>query len=154
MILSSETGSGKSTQVRSGIQIACTQPRRLAATELASRIADEMGVVLGEEVGYQIGGVSMINKNKQKKTRLAYMTEGVLLCQLGMDRQSDLYPYEARTRRKIEISLHDTRRQTRLYFSSKFDSIYVCAMCDSDFPLGNAYYNSSTQLVLLSMLFP
>ncbi|KAK4065451.1 hypothetical protein Trihar35433_7571 [Trichoderma harzianum] len=56
MILSSETGSGKSTQVGSGIQIACTQPRRLAATELASRVADEMGVVLGEEVGYQIGG--------------------------------------------------------------------------------------------------
>lgn len=124
MILSSETGSGKSTQVRSGIQIACTQPRRLAATELASRVADEMGVVLGEEVGYQIGGVSMVNKNKQKKTRLAYMTEGVLLRKLSMDRQSDLHPYEARKRRRIKISLHDSRRQTRLYFSSIFDFIF------------------------------
>ncbi|KAL5090446.1 hypothetical protein Trisim1_004346 [Trichoderma cf. simile WF8] len=61
MILSSETGSGKSTQVpqllvcdeyESGLQITCTQPRRLAATELASRVADEMGVAPGEEVGY------------------------------------------------------------------------------------------------------
>lgn len=109
--------------IGSELQIACTQPRRLAATELASRVADEMGVVLGEEVGYQIGGVSMINKNKQKKTRLAYMTEGVLLRQLSMDRQTLLHHYEARTRRKIKISSHDSRRQTKSYFSSKLDSI-------------------------------
>ncbi|KAL5082924.1 hypothetical protein Trisim1_002519 [Trichoderma cf. simile WF8] len=82
-----------------------------------------MGVVLGEEVGYQIGSVSMINKNKQKKTRLAYMTEGVLLRQLSMDRQTLLHHYEARTRRKINISSHDSRRQTKSYFSSKRDSI-------------------------------
>ncbi|KAF3066985.1 Pre-mRNA-splicing factor ATP-dependent RNA helicase [Trichoderma lentiforme] len=99
--------------IGSGLQVACTQPHRLAATELASRVADEMGVVLGEEVGYQIGGVSMINKNKQKKTRLAYMTEGVLLRQLSMDRQTVLHHYEARTRRKIKISLHDSRRQIK-----------------------------------------
>ncbi|KAM0259567.1 hypothetical protein ACHAQJ_003293 [Trichoderma viride] len=100
MILSSETGSGKSTQVpqllvydeyETGLQIACTQPRRLAATELASRVADEMGVILGEEVGYQIRGDNMINKNKQKKTRLAYMTEGVLLRQLSLDKDLTAY---------------------------------------------------------------
>ncbi|EQL01269.1 hypothetical protein G6O67_000815 [Ophiocordyceps sinensis] len=68
MILSSETGFG-STQVpqllvydeyASGLQIACPQPRRLAARELASRVADEMGVVLGEEVGYKIRGEQMV----------------------------------------------------------------------------------------------
>ncbi|QYT06140.1 Pre-mRNA splicing factor ATP-dependent RNA helicase PRP43 [Trichoderma simmonsii] len=128
MILSSETGSGKSTQVGSGIQIACTQPCRLAATELASRVADEMGVVLGEEVGYQIGGVSMVNKNKQKKTRLAYMTEGVLLRKLSMDRQSDLHPYEARKRRRIK-SLYMTAGgrpdYTSLAYLTLFSSSHV-----------------------------
>ncbi|GKT66321.1 pre-mRNA splicing factor ATP-dependent RNA helicase PRP43 [Colletotrichum tofieldiae] len=99
MILSSETGSGKSTQVpqllvydeyASGLQIVCTQPRRLAATELTSRVADEMGVILGEEVGYKIRGDQMVNKNK-KKTRLTYLTEGVLLRQLSSDKNLSAY---------------------------------------------------------------
>lgn len=60
MVLSSETGSGKSTQVtplllydeyESGLRVACTQPRRLAATQLAKRVAKELEVTLGEEVG-------------------------------------------------------------------------------------------------------
>ncbi|KDN62326.1 putative pre-mRNA-splicing factor ATP-dependent RNA helicase prp43 [Colletotrichum sublineola] len=99
IILTSETGLGKSTQVlqllvydeyASGLQIGCTQPRRLAATELASRVADEMGVILGEEVGYNIRGDQMVNKNK-KKTRLTYLTEGVLLRQLISDRNLSAY---------------------------------------------------------------
>ncbi|KAK1966667.1 P-loop containing nucleoside triphosphate hydrolase protein [Colletotrichum sublineola] len=90
---------GNSTQVlqllvydeyASGLQIGCTQPRRLAATELASRVADEMGVILGEEVGYNIRGDQMVNKNK-KKTRLTYLTEGVLLRQLISDRNLSAY---------------------------------------------------------------
>ncbi|TQN69813.1 Pre-mRNA-splicing factor ATP-dependent RNA helicase PRP43, partial [Colletotrichum shisoi] len=98
-VLSSETGSGKSTQVpqllvydeqASGLQIACTQPRRLAATGLAGRVAQEMGVVLGEEVGYKIRGDYMVDKNS-KKTRLTYMTEGVLLNEMIRDR--DLLTY-------------------------------------------------------------
>lgn len=80
VILSSETSTGKSTQVpqllvydeyESGLQIACTQPRRLATMELASRVADEMGVVLGEEVGYKIRNDHKFNK---QTTRLTYMT--------------------------------------------------------------------------------
>ncbi|GKT97713.1 LOW QUALITY PROTEIN: pre-mRNA splicing factor ATP-dependent RNA helicase PRP43 [Colletotrichum tofieldiae] len=74
----------------SGLQIVCTQPRRLAATELASRVADEMGVILGEEVGYKIRGDQMVNKNK-KKTRLTYLTEGVLLRQLSSDKNLSAY---------------------------------------------------------------
>lgn len=100
MILSGDTGIGKSTQIPqllvydeygSELRIACTQPRRLAATELASRVADEMGVVLGQEVGYQIRGDYMIDKHKPKKTRLAYMTEGILLRQLSLDRNLTAY---------------------------------------------------------------
>lgn len=99
IVILSETGTGKSTQVpqlliydeySSGLPIACTQPRRLAATQLAGRVAKEMGVVLGEEVGYKIRGERMADKN-QKKTRLVYLTEGVLLQQLISDRNLSEY---------------------------------------------------------------
>lgn len=63
-ILVGETGSGKTTQIgqfiaeagyaQNGKQIACTQPRRVAAMSVARRVAEEMDVVLGEEVGYSI----------------------------------------------------------------------------------------------------
>ncbi|OMO65287.1 putative ATP-dependent RNA helicase DHX35 protein [Corchorus olitorius] len=61
-IVVGETGSGKTTQIPQylkeagwadgGRVIACTQPRRLAVQAVASRVAEEMGVKLGEEVGY------------------------------------------------------------------------------------------------------
>ncbi|KAG2396001.1 pre-mRNA-splicing factor ATP-dependent RNA helicase [Vigna angularis] len=63
-IIVGETGSGKTTQIpqylkeagwaTGGRLIACTQPRRLAVQAVASRVAEEMGVKLGEEVGYTI----------------------------------------------------------------------------------------------------
>ena len=60
IIISGETGSGKSTQIpkmclESGRgnrgQIACTQPRRVAAITIAQRIAEELGEVVGRTVG-------------------------------------------------------------------------------------------------------
>ena len=63
-ILVGETGSGKTTQICQFIAeagytqnnklVACTQPRRVAAMSVARRVAEEMDVVLGEEVGYSI----------------------------------------------------------------------------------------------------
>jgi pre-mRNA-splicing factor ATP-dependent RNA helicase DHX15/PRP43 len=66
IVIEGETGSGKTTQipqflVHAGFgrmagdkQICCTQPRRVAAMSIAQRVADEMDVVLGDEVGYTI----------------------------------------------------------------------------------------------------
>ncbi|KAI1303140.1 Pre-mRNA-splicing factor ATP-dependent RNA helicase DHX15 [Halotydeus destructor] len=87
MVLVGETGSGKTTQIpqwcveycrnRSSakIGVACTQPRRVAAMSVASRVADEMDVVLGQEVGYAI----RFEDCSGPKTVLKYMTDGMLL---------------------------------------------------------------------------
>jgi ATP-dependent helicase HrpB len=92
LILSAPTGSGKSTQVpqmllRHGLlgdgQVVILQPRRLAARLLATRVAQELGVRLGEEVGYQI----RFENCTSAKTRIRFVTEGVLLRQLIDDPQ-------------------------------------------------------------------
>ena len=55
--------------------IGCTQPRRVAAMSVASRVAEEMGVKLGHEVGYSI----RFEDNTSDSTVIKYMTDGMLL---------------------------------------------------------------------------
>src|SRR3954470_20452197 len=90
LILSAPTGSGKSTQVpqmllrhdllRDG-QVVVLQPRRLATRLLATRVAEELGVQLGQEVGYQIRFENVTSP----KTKIRFVTEGVLLRQMIED---------------------------------------------------------------------
>ncbi|CCH61799.1 hypothetical protein TBLA_0F02600 [Henningerozyma blattae CBS 6284] len=86
MVFVGETGSGKTTQIPQFVlfdemphlentQIACTQPRRVAAMSVAQRVAEEMDVKLGEEVGYSI----RFENKTSNKTILKYMTDGMLL---------------------------------------------------------------------------
>ncbi|CAN1794690.1 Probable pre-mRNA-splicing factor ATP-dependent RNA helicase DEAH4, partial [Linum perenne] len=84
VVVIGETGSGKSTQLsqmlhrhgysKTGI-IGVTQPRRVAAVSVARRVAQEMGVKLGEEVGYAI----RFEDRTSDLTRIKYLTDGVLL---------------------------------------------------------------------------
>ncbi|GAB4840580.1 hypothetical protein Ancab_021349 [Ancistrocladus abbreviatus] len=84
VVIIGETGSGKSTQLsqmlhrsgytKSGI-IGITQPRRVAAVAVARRVAQELGVRLGEEVGYAI----RFEDRTSEMTRIKYLTDGVLL---------------------------------------------------------------------------
>ncbi|KAL3700626.1 hypothetical protein R1sor_018648 [Riccia sorocarpa] len=84
MILVGETGSGKTTQIPQFVveagytanrkQVACTQPRRVAAMSVSRRVADEMDVTIGEEVGYSI----RFEDCSGPKTTLKYLTDGML----------------------------------------------------------------------------
>lgn len=87
IVVEGETGSGKTTQIpqfilQAGLvepgktRVACTQPRRVAATSIATRVADEMDVQLGEEVGYTI---RFEDVSHPKKSVLLFLTDGMLL---------------------------------------------------------------------------
>ncbi|XP_071701244.1 probable pre-mRNA-splicing factor ATP-dependent RNA helicase DEAH9 isoform X2 [Rutidosis leptorrhynchoides] len=91
-IIVGETGSGKTTQIPQYLKeagwadggriIACTQPRRLAVQSVAARLAEEMGVTLGEEVGYTIRFEDVTNSDL---TRIKFLTDGVLLREMMDD---------------------------------------------------------------------
>src|SRR5882672_9921240 len=110
LILSAPTGSGKSTQVpqmllKHGLlgngQVVILQPRRLAARLLAARVASELGVRLGDEVGYQI----RFENCTSAKTKIRFVTEGVLLRQLIDDPQL----------RGVSVLLFDEFHERHLY---------------------------------------
>ncbi|EGT33582.1 CBN-MOG-1 protein [Caenorhabditis brenneri] len=96
VIIVGETGSGKTTQLaqylledgfgESGL-IGCTQPRRVAAMSVARRVADEMGVELGQDVGYAI----RFEDCTSEKTIIKYMTDGILLRECLGDGTLDQY---------------------------------------------------------------
>ncbi|KAI5702577.1 hypothetical protein M8J76_016120 [Diaphorina citri] len=84
LIIEGETGSGKTTQIpqylheagftKDKMKIGCTQPRRVAAMSVSARVAEEMGVKLGCEVGYAI----RFEDCTSERTIIKYMTDGTL----------------------------------------------------------------------------
>ena len=92
VVVVGETGCGKSTQLpqyldeagwtAAGRRVVCTQPRRVAAMAVASRVAEEKGVRLGTDVGYT---VRFDDKSDPSRTRIKFVTDGVLLREIMLD---------------------------------------------------------------------
>ena len=91
IVVAGETGSGKTTQLPKialqlgrGVlgRIGHTQPRRVAARSVATRIAEELKVELGREVGFQVRFSDHVGPD----TYIKLMTDGILLAELKKDR--------------------------------------------------------------------
>src|SRR5690606_19885434 len=90
VIIAGETGSGKTTQIPKiclamgrGVagMIGHTQPRRLAARSVAARIAEELGVAPGTQVGFQV----RFSDATSEQTSIKLMTDGILLAEIQQD---------------------------------------------------------------------
>jgi ATP-dependent helicase HrpA len=97
LVVAGETGSGKTTQIpkmclAAGAgtcgRIACTQPRRVAATSVSRRVAEELNVTWGREVGCKIRFADQTTP----QTVIKFMTDGMLLAELQAD--PDLREYD------------------------------------------------------------
>ncbi len=96
LVIAGETGSGKTTQLPKiclemgrgthGL-IGHTQPRRLAARSVATRVAEEIGTPLGELVGYQV----RFEDQSNERSLVKLMTDGILLAETQHDRLLERY---------------------------------------------------------------
>jgi len=96
LVFVGETGSGKTTQIPQwclewskttrlagkSLKVVCTQPRRVAAMSIATRVSEEMDVKLGDEVGYSI----RFENCTSDKTVLQFSTDGMILLELTNDK--------------------------------------------------------------------
>lgn len=97
LIVVGETGSGKTTQLPQYLYeegyaannkiIGCTQPRRMAAVSVATRVADELGTKVGDKVGYSI----RFDEKSSNNTIIKYMTDGMLVREFLTDNNLEKY---------------------------------------------------------------
>ncbi len=165
VIISGETGSGKTTQIPKfclaagrGVDgmIGCTQPRRIAAITVAARIAEEMAQKPGQSVGYKI----RFQDKTREDTYIKIMTDGILLAEtqgdpylnsydtiivdeahersLNIDFVLGILKTLLRKRSDLKLIITSATIDT-LKFSSVFDDAPVIEVSGRTFPVDTRY---------------
>eukprot|EP01104_Vermistella_antarctica_P018572 TRINITY_DN6932_c0_g1_i1.p1 TRINITY_DN6932_c0_g1~~TRINITY_DN6932_c0_g1_i1.p1 ORF type:complete len:804 (+),score=148.17 TRINITY_DN6932_c0_g1_i1:64-2412(+) len=179
VILIGETGSGKTTQlpqfldacnsytkprkvvpsshsprdskkkpVYRRMMIGITQPRRIAAISVAQRVAFEMGYNVGEEVGYAV----RFDDTTSRKTRLKYMTDGLLLREAMLDSKLSRYSviildeaHERTLQTDILFGLVRSAQESRRTSNDPLKLIVMSATLDAD--TFSTYFNAKVLYV-------
>ncbi|KAF8879493.1 P-loop containing nucleoside triphosphate hydrolase protein [Infundibulicybe gibba] len=123
-VLLGETGSGKTTQVpqyllESGLAgqgvIAVTQPRKVAATSLASRVAAEQETAVGKGVGYSV----RFDERSSPETRIKYLTDGMIVRELLSDSLLSKYSVVILRTDLLLANLKTIQRQRNAHLGGK-----------------------------------
>lgn len=140
VVITGETGSGKTTQLPKmcleagrGItgMIGCTQPRRIAATSVARRIAEEMGEGIGRSIGYKI----RFDDRTPRDAFLKIMTDGILLMEAHADpllRAYDTIIVDEAHERSLNIDFVLGILKTILLRRSDFRIVITSATIDTE----------------------
>lgn len=140
VILAGETGSGKTTQIPKmclaagrGTQgrIACTQPRRVAALSVSRRVAEELGVEWGREVGCKI----RFDDRTTRATTIKFLTDGMLLAEVQGDpllREYDTIILDEAHERSLNIDFLLGHLRTLRYKRPELKVIITSATIDTE----------------------
>src|SRR5882724_12014855 len=140
VILAGETGSGKTTQIPKMClaagrgtrgQIACTQPRRVAALSISRRVAEELNVQWGREVGCKI----RFNDQTSSATVIKFLTDGMLLAEVQSDpllRNYDTLIIDEAHERSLNIDFLLGHLRTLRYKRPELKIIITSATIDTD----------------------
>ena len=140
IILAGETGSGKTTQIPkmclaagrgTAGRIACTQPRRVAALSVSRRVAEELGVTWGREVGSKI----RFNDETTRDTVVKFLTDGMLLAEVQGDpllREYDTVIIDEAHERSLNIDFLLGHLRTLRYKRPELKIVITSATIDTE----------------------
>jgi ATP-dependent helicase HrpA len=140
VILAGETGSGKTTQIPKMClaagrgthgRIACTQPRRVAALSVSRRVADELNVAWGREVGCKI----RFNDETTRDTVVKFLTDGMLLAEVQGDpllREYDTIIIDEAHERSLNIDFLLGHLRTLRYKRPELKIVITSATIDTE----------------------
>ena len=140
VILAGETGSGKTTQIPkmclaagrgTAGRIACTQPRRVAALSISRRVAEELGVTWGREVGCKI----RFSDQTTPATVIKFLTDGMLLAEVQGDpllRDYDTVIIDEAHERSLNIDFLLGHLRTLRYKRPELKIIITSATIDTE----------------------
>lgn len=152
-IITAETGAGKSTQVpqfllAAGYDLVVTQPRRLAARTVATRVAKELGEVVGRTVGYR----TAVDRADGPATRCLFCTDGLALVRelVGQNRGVLVLDEVHEWNENMEVLVAWVRRQIEVGVDFK---VVLMSATMEDEKL-SAFFNNAPVISVPGRLYP